>query len=330
MREAVDQACAGDPGRLGTAPDSVGQRLRALIDRARPAGPLLTAVVHPVDAISLGGAVEAERHGLIKPILVGPQARIEATAAAAGMDISDFQRLAAAHSHEAGERSVALVRSGGAEALMKGALHTEELMRPAVAASSGLRTARRMSHVFVIDEPSYSRLMLVTDAAINICPDLQAKQDIVQNGIDLARALGIEQPRVAIISAVETVTSKLPSTLDAAALCKMAERGQITGAILDGPLAFDDAASPAAAAAKNIESPVAGCADMLVVPNLECGNMAAKQLAYRADACLAGLVLGARVPIILTSRADSTLSRLASCAVAILHRQWLLAQQSRP
>ncbi len=313
------------PGRRGK-----GERLHALIDRAHPGRPMTTAVIHPVDEASISGAVEAARHGLIDPVLVGPEARIRAAAEAAGVDIGDYRVVSTEHSHEAGERGVALVRAGEAEALMKGALHTDELMHPVVAKEGGLRTARQMSHVFVIDEPSYPRLLLLTDAAINIEPDLEAKRDIVQNAIDLARALGIDKPKVGILSAVETVTPKLRSTWEAAALCKMADRGQITDALLDGPLAFDNAVSPAAARAKHIRSPVAGQADVLLVPDLESGNMLAKQLEYLADATIAGVVLGARVPIMLTSRADTGLARLASCAVAVLFHQWQLEQGSRP
>ncbi|MDA3920585.1 MAG: bifunctional enoyl-CoA hydratase/phosphate acetyltransferase [Salinisphaera sp.] len=311
---------AAEPAAVG------GQRMHALIARARPSQPMVTAVVHPVDAASLGGAIEAAQHGLITPLLVGPDARIRAAAEAAKIDITGMQIVSTRHSDAAAERAVALVRSGEAGALMKGALHTAELMTPVVARTGGLRTARRMSHVFVIDEPTYPRLLLVTDAAINIYPDLETKRDIVQNAADLAHALGIELPRIAVVCAVETVTAKLQSTCEAAALCKMADRGQITGAVLDGPLAFDNAVSPQAARAKHICSDVAGQADVLVVPDLESGNMLAKQLEYLASAQLAGVVLGARVPIMLTSRADSALSRLASAAVAALYRQWQLEQ----
>lgn len=307
-----------------------GARLRALIARARPREPMVTAVVHPVDDASIGGAVEAARQGLITPILVGPEAKIRAAAETAQADIGGLRIVSTEHSHEAGERAVALVRAGEAEALMKGALHTDELMHPVVAKEGGLRTSRQMSHVFVIDEPSYPRLMLLTDAAINIDPDLESKRDIVQNAIDLAQALGIDTPKVGILSAVETVTPKLRSTWEAAALCKMADRGQITGGVLDGPLAFDNAVSKAAAQAKHIRSAVAGEADVLLVPDLEAGNMLAKQLEYLAGAKIAGVVLGARVPIMLTSRADTGLARLASCAVAVLFHQWQQEQGSRP
>ena len=293
-------------------------RYRRLIDMTKGMAPLRTAVVHPVDAPSLIGAVEAAREGLIVPVLVGPRARIEAAATAAGLDISGFELVPTEHSHAAAETGVALARTGKVEALMKGALHTDELMHAVVDRAAGLRTARRVSHVFAIDAPAYPRPLLLTDAAINVTPGLEEKYDIVQNAIDLAHALGITSPRVAILSAVETVTPRLPSTLDAAALCKMADRGQITGGLVDGPLAFDNAVSPEAAATKGIVSPVAGRADILVVPDLEAGNMLAKQLEYLAAAQMAGIVLGARVPIVLTSRADGTAARLGSAAVALL------------
>ncbi|OHV09745.1 phosphate acetyltransferase [Kushneria phosphatilytica] len=309
-------------------PDGLPDRLEALIERARPNQPMRTAVVHPVDGDSLGGALSAAEHGLIAPLLVGPPHRIRDAAEAAGLDISTLPIIATAHSHEAAERAVALVHTGEADALMKGALHTDEFMHPIVDRSQGLRTARRMSHVFVVDEPSYPRLMLVTDAALNIHPNLEEKRDIVQNAADLARALGIRLPRIAIVCAVETVTPQMQSTLEAAALCKMADRGQIKGALLDGPLGFDLAVSPGAMHSKHLHSEVAGRADVVVVPDLEAGNMLAKQLEYLADARLAGVVLGARVPIILTSRSDSTHTRLASCAVALLYRQWQLEQSA--
>jgi phosphate acetyltransferase/phosphate butyryltransferase len=293
-------------------------RYRRLIDMTKGMPPLRMAVVHPVDGPSLNGAVEAAREGLIVPVLVGPRARIEAAATAAGLDISAFELVATEHSHAAAETGVALARAGKVEALMKGALHTDELMHAVVDRAAGLRTARRISHVFAIDAPAYPRPLLLTDAAINVTPGLEEKYDIVQNAIDLAHALGITRPRVAILSAVETVTPRLPSTLDAAALCKMADRGQITGGLVDGPLAFDNAVSPEAAATKGIVSPVAGRADILVVPDLEAGNMLAKQLEYLAAAQMAGIVLGARVPIVLTSRADGTAARLGSAAVALL------------
>ncbi len=295
-----------------------GHRYHRLIEMTRGLSAIRTAVVHPVDTVSLTGAVEAAAAGLIVPVLIGPEARIRQTALQAGLDLSPFELLSTEHSEAAAQLGVALVRAGKAEAIMKGSLHTDELMRAVVARESGLRTSRRMSHVFAIDTPLYPRALFITDAALNISPSLEDKQDIVQNAIDLVHALGIPEPRVAILSAVETVTSSLPSTLHAAALCKMADRGQITGAILDGPLAFDNAVSPEAAALKGLVSPVAGVADILVVPDLVAGNMLAKQLEYLAGAEMAGIVLGARVPIILTSRADKTLSRLASCAIALL------------
>ncbi len=303
-----------------------GDRLSTLIDRVAVAQPLVTAVVQPTDVASLGGALDAARQGLIEPILVGPEAEIRAVADAHHLDVEHLQFVASGHGHEAGQCAVDLVRSGKAHALMKGSLHTDAFMAPVVARSGGLRTARRMSHVFVLDTPAYPRLLLITDAAINIAPDLAAKRDITQNAIDLARAIGIDPPKVAIVCAVETVTPALPSTCEAAALCKMAEREQIVGGLLDGPLAFDNAVSPEAARAKGIVSAVAGQADILVVPDLEAGNMLAKQIEYLAGAHLAGVVVGARVPIMLTSRADSALARLASCAVAALYRQWQVAR----
>jgi phosphate acetyltransferase/phosphate butyryltransferase len=279
--------------------------------------PLKTAVVHPVDALSLAGAVEAAKANLIVPVLVGPEAKIRAAADAGGIDISPYTLFTTEHSHAAAAKAVELARDLTVEAIMKGSLHTDELMH-AVIAEPAIHTDRRMSHVFVIDAPSYPRPLYITDAAINIYPTLEDKQDIVQNAIDLAHALGLAAPRVAILSAVETVTSKIKSTIDAAALCKMADRRQIMGGVLDGPLAFDNAVSAEAAAAKGIVSPVAGQADIFVVPDIEAGNMLAKQLEYLADADMAGVVLGARVPIMLTSRADKTLARLSSCAVALL------------
>jgi phosphate acetyltransferase len=291
-----------------------------LLVRVPRKAPLPTAVVHPCDAESLRGALDAARHRLIKPILVGPAAKIHRVAKAAGLNIGGYELVSTGHSHEAAEAAVALVRAGRAECLMKGSLHTDELMSAVVAAASGLRTERRISHVFVLDVPAYPRPLLITDAAINIYPDLETKRDIVQNAIDLAHALGIARPRVAILSAVETVTPKIQSTIDAAALCKMADRGQITGALLDGPLGFDNAISEAARRAKHITSQVAGRPDILVVPDLEAGNMLVKQLQYLAGAKAAGIVLGARVPIALTSRADSAQARMASAAIAVLLR----------
>ena len=290
----------------------------ALVARCVALPPVSTAVVHPCDAIALGAAVEAAVQGLITPILVGPEAKIRATADAAGLDISAYRVEDAPHSHAAADRAVALVRSGDAQILMKGSLHTDEFMHAVMAADTGLRTKRRVSHVYLMDVPRYPRPILITDAAINVVPSLADKRDIVQNAIDLAHVLGIAQPRVAILAPVEVVNPKLASTLDAAALCKMADRGQITGALLDGPLAFDNAISPEAAEEKGIVSDVAGRADILVVPNLVSGNILAKQLTFLAGADAAGVVVGARVPIVLTSRADSEAARIASCAVAVL------------
>ncbi|NVN84929.1 MAG: bifunctional enoyl-CoA hydratase/phosphate acetyltransferase [Rhodopseudomonas sp.] len=295
-----------------------GRRYERLIEMTKGLEPIRTAVVHPVDAPSLLGAIEAARAGLILPVLVGPKLKILAAAALAALDLAPYEIVAADHSAAAAAVAVAMARAGKVEALMKGALHTEELMHAVTDHDLGLRTARRISHVYAIDAPAYPRALLVTDAAINIYPTLTDKRDIIQNAIELAHALGIPQPRVAILSAVEIVTETIRSTLDAAALCKMADRGQITGGILDGPLAFDNAVSAEAAKTKGIVSPVAGRADIFVVPDLEAGNMLAKQLEYLAAAEIAGIVLGARVPIILTSRADKTLARLGSCAIALL------------
>jgi phosphate acetyltransferase/phosphate butyryltransferase len=297
-----------------------GAKLRALVEQARACGAraLRTAVVHAVDAVSLGGAVDAARAGLIEPVFVGPRERLQAAAQAAGIDLSGYAVESTEHSHAAAARAVALAREGRVQALMKGSLHTDELLHAVLDTQAGLRTARRISHVFVVDVVGLERLQLLTDAAVNVAPDLLAKRDIVQNAIDLAHALGMPEPKVAILSAVETVTPKIPSTLDAAALCKMAERGQITGGVLDGPLAFDNAVSLRAAQTKGIVSAVAGRADVLVAPDLEAANMLAKQLEYLADAKVAGIVLGARVPVILTSRADLPDARMASCALAVL------------
>ena len=295
-----------------------GRRYEVLIDMTRGLDPIRTAVVHPVDAPSLAGAVEAARINLIVPVLVGPELKIRAAAALAQLDLTPYQIVPAEHSEAAAAKAVAMARAGEVEALMKGALHTDELMHAVVDGQTGLRTARRISHVFAIDAPSYPRAIFITDAAINLYPTLEEKRDIIQNAIDLAHALGIPEPRVAILSAVEVVTERIKSTLDAAALCKMADRGQITGGILDGPLAFDNAVSADSAKTKGINSPVAGRADIFVVPDIESGNMLAKQLEYLAEAQMAGIVLGTRVPIILTSRADGTLARLGSCAIALL------------
>ncbi|MBZ6075920.1 phosphate acetyltransferase [Microvirga puerhi] len=289
-----------------------------LVAAAQALQKLKVSVAHPCDTASLGAVFEAVDLGLIEPILVGPQARIKSVAETLGRDLSDIRIVDAAHSHASAAAAVDLVRSGQAEALMKGSLHTDELMGAVVRRDAGLRTARRISHCFIMDVPGHDRPLVITDAAINIAPTLEDKVHIVQNAIDLARALQVDPVRVAILSAMETVNPKVPSTIEAAALCKMADRGQITGGILDGPLALDNAIDLGAAKIKNIQSPVAGQATVLVVPDLEAGNMLAKSLTFLADADAAGIVLGARVPIILTSRADSTITRLASCAVASL------------
>ena len=289
-----------------------------LIELAEGLTPIRTAVVHPVDSNALLGAIEAAEANLIVPILIGPAKRIRAAAAEQGVDLSPYELISTEHSQEAAMKAVAMARAGEVDALMKGSLHTDELMHEVVDPRIGLGTNRRMSHVFVMDVPLYPRPLFITDAVLNIYPDLETKHDIVQNAIDLAHVLGIETPKVAILSAVETVNPKILSTLEAAALCKMAERGQITGGLVDGPLAFDNAISPEAARTKGIVSPVAGLADILVVPDLEAGNMLAKQLEYLTDAQTTGIVLGARVPIVLTSRADSPLAHKASCAIALL------------
>jgi phosphate acetyltransferase len=295
-----------------------GARYRQLIDATRKLPRLRMAVVHPCDELSLSGALEAMGQGLIEPVLVGPIAKVRAAAAKLGRAIDAIEIVDVPHSHAAAARAVELARSLNVHALMKGALHTDELMAAVVDAATGLRTERRMSHVFALDVPTYPKPLLLTDAAINIDPDLLDKRDIVQNAIDLAHALAIAEPKVAVLSAVETVYPKIRSTVEAAALCKMVDRGQITGGIVDGPLAFDNAVSRASARTKHIVSPVAGDADVLVVPDLESGNMLVKQLIYLGGAEAAGIVLGARVPIVLTSRSDGVLSRLASCALAVL------------
>ena len=296
------------------------EKYERLIQRAQQLQPpVVTAVAHPCDDVSLGAAVEAWKLRLITPILVGPSARIRAVAASLNLDISALQLVDAQHSHDSADKAVALVKAGKAQALMKGSLHTDELMAAVVARDTGIRTARRISHCFIMDVPRHSQPLIITDAAVNIAPTLEDKVDIVQNAIDLAHAMNPEgEVRVAILSAMETVNPKVQSTIEAAALCKMADRGQITGALLDGPLALDNAIDPEAAAIKKIVSPVAGRANILVVPDLEAGNMLAKSLSFLAGADAAGIVLGARVPIILTSRADAMLTRLASCAVAVL------------
>ncbi len=288
------------------------------IARCKALPAISTAVVWPLSEVALKGAVEAAAAGLIEPTLIGPEAAMKALAAKIHVDISKFAIVEAETESQAATAAVAMCRAGNALALMKGSLHTDELLKPAMQRDTGLRTARRISHVFIMDTPAYARTLLITDAAINITPELEDKVDIVQNAIDLAHALGIPEPKVALLSAIETVNPKIKSTLDAAALCKMADRGQITGGILDGPLAFDTAVSQKAAAIKKLVSPVTGQADILVVPDLESGNMLAKQLEYLGGAQLAGIVLGARVPTILTSRADSAETRLVSCAVAVL------------
>ena len=290
-----------------------------LLARARKASPAITLVVHPCDESSLRGALETAEEGIIVPILVGPADRIAAVAREHRLDISRFEIVDAGHSEAAAAKAVELVHEGKGELLMKGSLHTDELMRAVTSSGAGLRTARRISHVFVVDVPSHPEALFITDAAINIFPDLDAKRDIIQNAIDLFTMAGLGTPRVAILSAVETVTTKIPSTIEAAALCKMADRGQITGGLLDGPLAFDNAIDVEAAKIKGIKSQVAGRAQILVVPDLEAGNMLAKNLIFLTKADSAGLVLGARVPIILTSRADSVRSRMASCAAAVLY-----------
>jgi phosphate acetyltransferase len=291
-----------------------------LIAAAKKVPPVPTIVVHPCDETSLQGVVDSARAGIIRPILVGPERKIKDTASKYGLDISGFEIFDAAHSDDAAAKGVELIHAAKGEMLMKGSLHTDELMRAITAKAGGLRTDRRISHVFVMDVPAYEETLFVTDAAINIFPDLDAKRDIIQNAIDLHLQAGFgTAPRVAILSAVETVTTKIPSTIEAAALCKMADRGQITGGVLDGPLAFDNAIDVEAARIKGIKSEVAGRAQILVVPDLESGNMLAKNLAYFAKADGAGIVLGARVPVVLTSRADSARSRMASCAVASLY-----------
>jgi phosphate acetyltransferase len=294
------------------------EKYQRLIDAAKAAGPVSTAVAHPCDEVSLKGAIEAARLHLIEPILVGPAERLRRVASQHKIDISNMKLVDALHSHESAAKAVELARKGEAEALMKGSLHTDELMGAAVARESGIRTSRRISHCFVMDVPGHRDALIITDAAVNIAPTLEEKIDIVQNAIDLATALNAPEVRVAILSAVETVNPKIPSSLEAAALSKMAERGQITGAVVDGPLALDNAISEEAATTKKIVSPIAGRANVLVVPDLEAGNMLAKALSFLAGADSAGIVLGARVPIILTSRADSLTARLASCAVAAL------------
>jgi phosphate acetyltransferase len=293
-------------------------KYQRLISAAQTGHTIGCAVAHPCDDVSLQGAVEAARLGLIKPILVGPADRVRRVADRCGLDIGGMEIVGSEHSHGSAAKAVELVTAGRVEALMKGSLHTDELMGAVVSRQAGIRTARRISHCFIMDVPNHPDALIITDAAVNIAPTLDDKIDIVQNAIDLAHAMGAPEVRVAILSAMETVSAKVPSTIEAAALCKMADRGQITGALLDGPLALDNAISPEAAAIKQIASPVAGRANVLVVPDLEAGNMLAKSLSFLAGADAAGIVLGARVPVILTSRADSLLTHLASCAVAVM------------
>jgi phosphate acetyltransferase len=294
------------------------EKYKRLVKAAQTQATIKVAVVHPCDDVSLEGAVEAARLGLIEPMLVGPEERVRRVAQRAGLDINALEIVNTQHSHESAVKAVELVTARRVEALMKGSLHTDELMAAVVSRQGGIRTARRISHCFIMDVPSHPDALIITDAAVNIAPTLDDKVDIIQNAIDLAHAMGAPEVRVAILSAVETVTARVPSTIEAAALCKMAERGQITGGLLDGPLALDNAISTEAAAVKKIISPVAGRANILVVPDLEAGNMLAKSLSFLAQADAAGIVLGARVPIVLTSRADSLLTRLASCAVAVM------------
>jgi phosphate acetyltransferase len=304
------------------------EKYERLIAATESLQPLVAAVAHPCDETSLKGALEAAGAGLIVPILVGPKDRIRAVSEALALDLHGTDIVDVAHSEAAAERAVELVRTGRAELLMKGSLHSDELLAAVTKRETGLRTGRRISHVFVMDVPSHPSTLFITDAAVNIAPDLVAKRDIVQNAIDLYAGLGLGIPKVAILSAVETINPSIPSTIDAAALCKMADRGQITGGELDGPLAFDNAISPEAARIKGIKSPVAGRAQILVVPDLEAGNMLAKNLTFLSNADAAGIVLGARVPIILTSRADNVRTRMASCAVAVLLAHSRRAKQS--
>jgi phosphate acetyltransferase len=305
--------------QIDTSAATPHEKYDRLIARAKMVPAATTIVVHPCDQTSLRGVVEAAEAGIIIPTLVGPPAKIHKAALDFGLDIARFPLIPAPHSDAAAEKAVALIREGKGELLMKGSLHTDELMRAVTSGATGLRTGRRISHVFIMDVPTHPEVLFITDAAINIFPDLKAKRDIIQNAIDFFTDLGFGTPRVALLSAVETVTPDIPSTIEAAALCKMAERGQITGGMLDGPLAFDNAIDPEAAKIKGITSAVGGRAQILVVPDLEAGNMLAKNLTFLARADAAGIVLGARVPIILTSRADSVRTRMASCAVAVLY-----------
>ena len=315
----LDDGDIGNIAAIGPVGDPPHSKYERLIARAKQVPAATTIVVHPCEETALRGPIEAADAGIIKPILVGPAGKIAAVAREHRLDIDRFEIVDVPHSEAAAAKAVELIHASKGELLMKGSLHTDELMREVTSSKIGLRTARRISHVFILDVPTYAETLFITDAAINIFPDLDAKRDIVQNAIDLFTQVGLGTPRVAILSAVETVTAKIPSTIDAAALCKMAERGQITGGILDGPLAFDNAIDPEAAQIKGIKSAVAGRAQILVVPDLEAGNMLAKNLTFLAKADAAGIVLGARVPIILTSRADSVRSRMASCAAAVLY-----------
>ena len=311
----------GSPVTNAVLPKTPGrqhERYQELIGMCASLEPIPAAVVHPCDETSLEGAVRAAEGRLIVPVLVGPEEKIRSVAQSYGLDIAPYEIVNAEHSHAAAAKAVALARAAKVEALMKGSLHTDELMHEVMATETGLRTSRHVSHAFIMDVPRYPDPLIITDAAISIFPKLEDKRDICQNAIDLAQVLGFKEPKVAVLSAVETVTSKIPSTLDAAALCKMADRGQITGGLVDGPLAFDNAISEEAARTKHIVSPVAGKANILLVPDLEAGNMLAKQLTYMADADAAGIVLGARIPIMLTSRADNLRTRAASAAVAVL------------
>ena len=306
-------------GKGAQASDETYDSYQLLIEAATQVDVIETAVAHPCDESSLSAVVHAAKEGIIQPILVGPEANIRDVANACQLDISAYEIIDADHSHDSAGKAVGLVRSGRAEVLMKGSLHSDEILAAVIAKQGGLRTGRRISHVFLLDVPTYPEVLAVADAAINIQPDLDTKADILQNTIDLMHYLAREDPRVAILSAIETVTTKIPSTIDAAALCKMADRGQITGATIDGPLAMDNAINLEAARIKKIDSPVAGCANILLVPNLEAGNILVKQLIFLAGAEAAGLVLGASVPVVLTSRADSHRAKMASCAVAAIY-----------
>ena len=310
-------------------PSRKHEKYDRLITAAKKHPPLTTAVAHPCDETSLKGALEAAEAQLIKPILVGPNDKIRSVAQSFSLDLGGLEVVDVPHSQAAAEKAVELVRTGKAELLMKGSLHTDELLAEVVKRETGIRTGRRISHVFVMDVPGHPQTLFITDAAVNIAPDLMTKRDIIQNAIDLYAGLGLGTPNVAILSAVETVTTSIPSTIEAAALCKMADRGQILGGTLDGPLAFDNAISPEAALIKGIKSKVAGQAHILIVPDLEAGNMLAKNLTFLSQADAAGVVLGARVPIILTSRADNLRTRMASCAVAALLRRSQLKQPIR-